>query len=98
MNQPAGAGWQDEKQVLQKMTSYFDAPAFIRRVKRVEDAYQSLLDHLVQKRDEKVEFVRLRVGQLAALAGDWNALRPLVAGRDDLALLRALHEELRPKL
>ncbi len=42
--------------------------------------------------------VRTRLGQLAALAGDWEALRPALADDDQLDMLRRLHDELRPAL
>jgi hypothetical protein len=41
--------------------------------------------------------VRLRLATLAALAGDWDRLRPWLAD-DQVELLRRLHAELQPKL
>ncbi len=42
--------------------------------------------------------VRLRLGLLHALAGDWGNLRPLLADDDQLDILRRLHAELAPRL
>jgi hypothetical protein len=95
--QGSGLG-SDEQQYFQKLTSYYDAPAFVRRVKRVEESYQLLLEHLARQRDEQLAIVRLRVGQLTALAGEWSALRPIFAFEEDIARLRDLHGELQPKL
>jgi hypothetical protein len=88
----------DDRQIFQKLIGYYDAPAFMRRARRIEDADRILVEHLSAKRHEKLEIVRLRIGQLRALAGTWEAVRPLVA--DDAALdgLRSLHDALQPVL
>lgn len=88
----------DDRQIFQKMLGYYDAPAFVRRVKRLEDAERILDEHLSAKRIENLSIVRLRIGQLRALAGDWQALRPLVGDEASLAELAALHDELEPTL
>lgn len=98
MHDQQGLGSQDERQIFQRMTSYFDGPAFIRRIKRVEEAYRVLLEFLQNRRAENLEMARLRVGQLVALAGDIEALRLLLVSESDLRLVRELHQELQPKL
>jgi hypothetical protein len=42
--------------------------------------------------------VRLRLGTLHALAGDWLRLRPHLANDEHLAILQELHSELQPRL
>ncbi len=94
---PVGGG-DDDRHLFQKLLGYFDAPAFIRRVKRLEEAERILAEHLRHRRTQGLSMVRLRLGQLRALAGDWDALRPLLASDEALAQLSALHDELRPEL
>lgn len=42
--------------------------------------------------------VRMRLGLLHALAGDWEELRPLMDGEDPIEALRRMQDELRPRL
>jgi hypothetical protein len=81
-----------------QVLSSFDAPAYIRRARGVEQA----LDFLVQKgraqREEWLGMARLRLGWLHALAGDWFALRPFLADDEQLAVLELLRTTLNPRL
>src|SRR5947209_7956154 len=88
----------DDRRIFQKLLGFYDAPAFVRRVKRLEEAERILTEHLADKRADSLSMVRLRVGQLRALAGSWDALRPLLATERSLAELRSLHEALQPVL
>jgi hypothetical protein len=98
MHQPPPSGDADDRRVLQKMLGFYDGPAFMRRVKRVEEAERIVDAHLQKERDDKLWLVRLRVGQLRALAGAWDVLRPLLATDEALTQLRELHDTLRPTL
>lgn len=93
---PTGAN--DERHIFQKMLGLYDAPAFVRRIRRLEDAERLLTEHLENVRAEKLAMVRLRIGQLQCLAGDWDVLRPLVTSVEVVAELRALHDVLQPAL
>jgi hypothetical protein len=84
-----------EKKVLGR----FDAPAFIRRARAVENALEALLRQCRGQRDLLALTPRLRIGRLRLLAGgDWGSLRLLLADDDQTAVLQALHDELRPVL
>jgi hypothetical protein len=98
MDDIGSLGSQDDQQIIQRMTAYFDAPAFIRRIKRVEEADRLLQEQLTRQRGQRLAMVRLRVGQLAALAGDWAALGGVFASESDVADVRRLHDELQPRL
>lgn len=76
----------------------YDVPAYVRRARNVEQALAHLLARANVQRHEWLEMVRLRVGMLRALAGDWSALRPLLANDEQVALLRSIHDELSPSL
>src|SRR5436305_1136006 len=88
----------DEQHVIKEMIGRFDAPAFIRRARRVEDSYQYLIAQLDRQRAEKLDMVRLRVGQLRALAGNWSALAPWLTVPGELSFLQSLHDALQPVL
>jgi hypothetical protein len=78
--------------------SLFDAPAYVRRARRVENSLAELLGQCNRQRDEWLEMARILLGRVAALAGTWEALRPHLADDDQLDLLRDLHDQLRPTL
>jgi hypothetical protein len=87
----------DEQAVVREMIGRFDSPAFIRRSRRVEEGYRLLLERLQQQRTENLQMVRLRLGQLHALCGEWSALESLLSN-DYLQFLKSLHDELQPQL
>lgn len=95
--QPAIPARDDEQRVICEMIGRFDAPAFIRRAKRVEESYRALLARLESERSDKLKMVCLTLGQLHALAGAWPALVPLLTA-EDIARLIALHNRLQPRL
>jgi hypothetical protein len=88
----------EEGRELQEMMAQFDAPAYVRRARQVEGAYEHLIDRCRRQREEWLALPRTRLGQLAALAGEWGNLRSLMAGDDQVELLRGLHDEFRPTL
>lgn len=76
----------------------FDAPAYIRRARAVEQAFESLLARGRSQRDEWLAMPRLRLGQLRDRAGDWSVLVGHLADEDDLDTQRRLEEQLAPQL
>ena len=82
---------------FQYVVAQFGGPAFMRRAQRAENALAELLHHLRTTRREWLAMVRLRIGQLHALAGDWGPLARFVTA-DSLAELRRLFDELNPQL
>jgi hypothetical protein len=91
-------GRDDDQRIIGEMIGRYDAPSFIRRAKRVENTYQLMISDLERRRSEMLAFVRLRLGQVRALAGDWDRLTELLTDRDDLGYLQQLHDELNPEL
>ena len=87
-----------EGREMQEVMAQFDAPAYIRRARGVEHALDDLLAKCRRQREEWLPMVKLRLGQLHALAGDWPALRPFVADEEQLVVLESLHRTLSPKL
>jgi hypothetical protein len=88
----------DEHHLLRTFEAQYDAPAYVRRAREVEEAWEVLLVRCRQQRDEWLGMVRVRLGLVKGLAGDWSALRPLLAGDDQLAALEHLHALLQPRL
>lgn len=83
-------GRDESSEVFKRFLSQFDAPAYIRRARSVEAALEQLLEHCRRRRAEWLEMVRLRIGMLHALAGDWDNLRPFLTDEDQLDILRYL--------
>ena len=91
------AGVEESRGAFKTFLAIYDAPAYVRRARAVEGALAELLHRCRQKRDEWLPMVRLRLAMLKALAGEWDALRPLLDD-DSLGQLRRLHDELTPSL
>ncbi len=87
----------DAAAVFNQVTSRFDAPAYVRRARRVQQALDDILGRCRKQRAEWLMMTRLRVGTLRALAGGWESLRPYLTG-EGLAELERLHDELQPQL
>src|SRR5262245_54795914 len=83
---------------VRTLKGLFDAPAFVRRARNVEAALEYLLGRARVVREEWLAMTRMRVGVLHALAGEWSALRPWLAGDDQVPVLEQLREALSPKL
>lgn len=81
-------GRDDDSRMFSRLLTQFDAPAYIRRARAVQAALDQLFDRCRRQRAEWLKMVRLRVGMLHALSGDWDALRPLVADDEQLDILR----------
>ena len=83
---------------MNEIVARFGAPAYVRRARRMEEAFTQLLAACRRQRAEWLPIVRLRVGLLRALAGSWDQLRPLLADVSHADALAALHDELQPQL
>src|SRR5579885_3262153 len=88
----------DELRVIQQWTSAFSAPAYMRRAKAVEAAWEQLLAKCQKQRDEWLAIPKVRLGLLMALAGNVDAIRPFLTDPQQAEVLRALHDEWRPPL
>jgi hypothetical protein len=91
-------GRSDDQHLFKTFEAQYDAPAYVRRARQVEDAWEQVLQRCRARRDEWLLMVRIRLGLLRGLAGDWEALRPLLADEDQVAVLRRLEAEIEPRL
>src|SRR5262249_3237314 len=76
----------------------YDVPAYARRARQMEGAIEQLLEGCRQKRYEWLEMVRLRLGVLHGLAGEWGTLAALLQDAGQVEYLRELETELQPQL
>jgi hypothetical protein len=91
------AGSVEERQLVNRFLSYHGAPAYVCRARGVEEAFRAVLERCRHKREELLALVRIRLGTLRELAGEWERLRPLLA-EGELKVLQRMHEELQPRL
>ena len=84
--------------LYQQFLAQYDVPAYVRRARQVQDAYDALLDRCRRQREEWWRMPRLRLGTLHELAGDWAALRPWLADDSQIRVLEHLHILLEPRL
>jgi hypothetical protein len=98
MNEVPIAGRDEADRAVMQFVAHYDAPAYVRRARRVQQVYDLLLDRCRRQRDEWLAMVRIRLGTLRALAGEWHALRPYLADDEQLRALADLHAALQPRL
>jgi hypothetical protein len=91
-------GRDDPQDLVKRFLSHYDAPAYARRARNVQEAYDHLLARCRRQRDEWLFMVRMRLGQLRGLAGEWVALRPMLADDDQVRILHELEGILAPRL
>jgi hypothetical protein len=91
-------GRDEAHEVFKQFASYYDAPAYVRRARQVEDAFGQLLARCRGQRDEWLRMVRVRLGLLRMQAGDWSVLLPWLEDDGQIDLLERLHIELAPRL
>jgi hypothetical protein len=89
---------QYENSIARQVMAQFDAPAFVRRACRVEEAWQSILARCRRQRDEWLKLPRMRLATLRALAGDWTAVAEALAVPSQVHELEALFTRWRPQL
>ncbi len=91
-------GGDEAQDALKRFLARYDAPAYARRARRVEEALEQLLGRCRQQREEWLGMVRIQLGTLHGLAGGWDLLRPLLAGEEQTQVLQDLHALLTPRL
>src|SRR4051794_18654488 len=91
-------GGDQDRREENELSSLFDAPAYMRRAKGVEEALERLLARAGRRGEQWLVIPRLRLGYPHARAGAWPAPRPLLADDEQLAPLEWLRHHLAPKL
>jgi hypothetical protein len=88
----------DDNRVVQRVLGNYEAPAFLRRARRVQEALDHLLASCRQQRELWLLMPRIRMGLLRGLAGEWRRLQPWLANEEQIVCLRELEAELAPQL
>lgn len=89
MNEYADA----DQRIFSEVIGRFGAPAFMRRAKLVETTWADLIGRGRIERGQQLSMVRLRLGQLFALAGGWEPMRAFIPDEADLGELQRLYAE-----
>jgi hypothetical protein len=89
---------EDGRQAFNEVLAQYDGPAYLRRARRVQAAYDQLLDLCRRQREEWLGVFRVRLGRLRALAGSWEAMTPHLADAGQVRLLDELCAALQPRL
>jgi hypothetical protein len=98
MNDIPIPGREDDRHFFQQFQAHYDAPAYVRRARQVQGAYDQLIERCRHQRESWLKMIRTRLGRLKALAGDWAALHPWLVNQDEIDLLHELHLTLAPRL
>jgi hypothetical protein len=89
---------EDGRQAFNEVLAHYDGPAYLRRARRVQASYDELLGRCRRQREEWLGMVRVRLGNLRALAGSWEVLAPHLADEGQVRLLEELCAALEPRL
>jgi hypothetical protein len=89
---------EDGRQAFNEVLAQYDGPAYLRRARRVQASYDELFDRCRRQREEWLGMVRIRLGNMRALAGSWEALGPHLEDGRQVRLLEELCAALKPRL
>jgi hypothetical protein len=92
------AGRDDDRDLFKQFTRHYDAPAYMRRARNVQHAWEQLLERCRRKREELIPMVRSRLGVLHGLAGEWPRLLPYFADAEQIAVLESLVMWVEPRV
>jgi hypothetical protein len=87
-----------DHKIFQQVLGHYGGPAFARRGRDVQLAFDSLAEFCREKREEWLKFVRLPLGTLFALAGSVAALEKLLDNPQQFQTLKNLMDDLQPQL
>jgi hypothetical protein len=83
-------GLDDDAQVFKRVLASYSAPAYIRRARQVEDAFDQLINTCDRHRQDWLKDVRSRLGLLCPNGDDWDTMLPYVANGNQLLTLGCL--------
>jgi hypothetical protein len=87
-----------EAGIFNEVMALYGAPAYVRRARNMEMAWEALVERHRRRRREDLAIPSMLLAVLRALAGEWKALRPWLADDTQPAVLESLEVELRPTL
>jgi len=81
---------ESDGQLFSRVLAYYSAPAYIRRARKVEDAFEALTNTCTRRRQEWLKDVRSRLASVCRLIDDWTILLPYFADEGEFQTLRDL--------
>jgi hypothetical protein len=87
-------GYHDENYLLQRLLGTSDVPAFIKRARRVQEAWESLLSDCRRHHDEYLGTTRTRLDSLGRFARNWEDLASYIRDVEEVSWLRSLCQAL----
>jgi len=88
----------DDESDARLIRAHFDAPAFARRARDVQGAWDTILGICARQRNEWLAIPKIRLAAVFALAGDWPAVGQLLANSEGERELERLHALWKPRL
>ncbi len=88
----------EDQKIFQQFLGQYGGPAFARRAREVQAAFDNLLEACRRQREEWLAFVRLPLGVLFALAGSDAALQMHLTDDQALETVQMLRHDLQPRL
>ena len=98
LTDPAGFSQTDGNDLFRRVLAHYDVPAYVRRARGVQDAWEHLLAHCRRQRDSWLLLPRIRLGMLKGLAGDFRGLTPWLTDDSQIRVLEQLVADLKPRL
>ncbi len=80
----------EEDSIFKQFLAGYDVPAYIRRGRQTEAAWEDLLSRCQRQREEWLVLVRQRLGTLQVMAGDLARLAPWLKDETQVAVLTRL--------
>jgi hypothetical protein len=84
----------DDGRVFNQLLAQYGAPAYIRRARQVEDAFDQLVNGCARQRREWLKIARSRLSAICSMTDNNNALLPLLANGSQLLTIGHLCSQL----
>jgi hypothetical protein len=94
MHDVAIAGSDDDGRLFNQILAHYGAPAYIRRARQVEDAFDQLVNQCARQRREWLKTARSRLSVACSMTNDNNELLPLLADASQLLTIAHLCAQL----
>jgi hypothetical protein len=86
------SGHSEEDRLAQYLVARYDAPAYVRRARRVEESLEQLVAQCQRKREEWLKPVRSSLDQLCSQVPGWALLRSWLSDDHQVGVLLLLQE------
>jgi hypothetical protein len=88
------AGRDHDRRVFNQVLSQYGAPAYIRRARQVEEAFDQLVNGCARQRREWLKIARSRLSAVCSMTDDKDALLPLLENASQLLTIEHLCSQL----